>query len=279
LIDKIIHIMKNLFDIGGKVAVVTGGSGTLGGSIAGCLAGAGVKVVILGRDPIGVEKKAEKIRDAGGDAIGVAANVINMVHLENARKTIIAKYGQIDILINTAGGNTPGATIGDKESVFDMDMDEYRKVVDVNLNGTVYPCLVFGKSMAERGSGSIINFSSMATFAALSRVPGYSMAKSGIEIFTKWLAMEMAMKFSENVRVNCIAPGFFIGKQNSHVLLNPDGSYTERSLKVINKTPMKRFGKMEEIDGTVLYLCSEAASFVTGTVIPVDGGFSSYSGI
>ncbi len=271
--------MKNLFDIGGKVAVVTGGSGTLGGSIAGCLAGAGVKVVILGRDPIGVEKMAEKIRGAGGDAIGVAANVINMAHLENARKTIIAKYGQIDILINTAGGNTPGATIGDKESVFDMDMDEYRKVVDVNLNGTVYPCLVFGKSMAERGSGSIINFSSMATFAALSRVPGYSMAKSGIEIFTKWLAMEMALKFSENVRVNCIAPGFFIGKQNSHVLLNPDGSYTERSLKVINKTPMKRFGKMQEIDGTVLYLCSEAASFVTGTVIPVDGGFSSYSGI
>ncbi len=271
--------MEKLFDISGKVAVVTGGSGTLGGSIAGCLARAGVKVVILGRDPIGVENKAEKIREAGGDAIGVAANVINMAHLEKARETIIAKYGQIDILINTAGGNTPGATIGDKESVFDMDMDEYRKVVDVNLNGTVYPCLVFGKSMAERGSGSIINFSSMSTFAALSRVPGYSMAKSGIEIFTKWLAMEMAMKFSENVRVNCIAPGFFIGKQNSHVLLNADGSYTERSLKVIHKTPMKRFGKMEEIDGTVLYLCSKAASFVTGTVIPVDGGFSSYSGI
>jgi NAD(P)-dependent dehydrogenase (short-subunit alcohol dehydrogenase family) len=271
--------MENLFDISGKVAIVTGGAGTLGGSIAECLAGAGAKVAVLGRDPINVDKKAQKIRKSGGDAIGVVADVVNMAHLESARKKIVDKYGRIDILINTAGGNTPGATIGDKESVFSMNMDEYRKVVDVNLNGTVYPCLVFGKSMADNGSGSIINFSSMSTYSALSRVPGYSMAKSGVEIFTKWLAMEMAIKFSENIRVNCIAPGFFIGKQNSHVLLNPDGSYTERSLKVINRTPMKRFGKMEEINGTVLYLCSKAASFVTGTILPVDGGFSSYSGV
>lgn len=271
--------MENLFDIEGKVAIVTGGSGTLGGSIADCLARAGAKVVILGRDPLNVENKAEKIRAAGFEAIGVAADVINMNHLEKARMRVIEKYGQIDILINTAGGNTPGATISEKENIFDMDMDEYRKVVDVNLNGTVYPSLVFGKSMAEAGKGTIINLSSMSTYSAITRVPGYSIGKSGVEIFTKWLAMELAMKFSENIRVNCIAPGFFIGKQNSHVLLNPDGTYTERSLKVINKTPMKRFGKMEELNGTVLYLCSKAASFVTGTVIPVDGGFSSYSGI
>ncbi|MFZ5428621.1 MAG: SDR family oxidoreductase [Bacteroidota bacterium] len=271
--------MENLFDITGQVAIVTGGSGTLGGSIGRCLAQAGARVVILGRDPVGVEAMAEKIRSEGGEAIGVAADVINMNHLENARNKILDKYGRIDILINTAGGNTPGATIGDRQNIFDMDMEEYRKVVDVNLNGTVYPCMVFGKTMAENGSGCIINLSSMATFNALTRVPGYSVAKSGVENFTRWLAMELAMKFSEHIRVNCIAPGFFIGKQNRHVLLNPDGTYTERSLKVINKTPMKRFGKMEELNGTILYLCSRAASFVTGTVIPVDGGFSSYSGI
>jgi NAD(P)-dependent dehydrogenase (short-subunit alcohol dehydrogenase family) len=271
--------MENLFDISGKVAVITGGSGTLGGSIASFLAKAGAKVVILGRDPLAVDNKAEMIRQAGGDAMSVVANVVKIKHLEVARDSVIDRYGKIDILINTAGGNTPGATIGDKQTIFDMDMDAYRKVVDVNLNGTVYPCLVFGKSMAESGSGSIVNLSSMSTFNALSRVPGYSMAKSGVEIFTKWLAMEMAMKFSENIRVNCIAPGFFIGKQNKHVLLNADGTYTERSLKVITKTPMKRFGTMEELNGTILFLCSKAASFVTGTVIPVDGGFSSYSGI
>lgn len=271
--------MENLFDISGKVAIVTGGSGTLGGSIARCLSQAGARVVILGRDPIGVENMAEMIRAEGGEAIGVAADVINMGHLENARKKIMESYGRIDILVNTAGGNTPGATIGEKQTIFDMDMEEYRRVVDVNLNGTVFPCLVFGKNMAENGSGCIINLSSMATFNAITRVPGYSVAKSGVENFTRWLAMELAQKFSEHIRVNCIAPGFFIGKQNRHVLLNPDGTYTERSMKVINKTPMKRFGKMEELNGTILYLCSRAASFVTGTVIPVDGGFSSSSGI
>jgi len=271
--------MVDLFDIAGKVAIVTGGSGTLGGSIADCLADAGAKVVILGRDPEGVEKKASKIRDTGGDAIGVTANVVDMDQLEAARTRIIGHYGRIDILVNTAGGNSPGATISEQETFFDMNVEEYKNIVDINLNGTVFPSLVFGKSMAETGSGSIINLSSMSTFSAMTRVPGYSVAKSGVEIFTKWMAMEMAMKFTENIRVNCIAPGFFIGKQNRHVLLNADGTYTDRSMKVINKTPMKRFGRMEELNGTVLYLCSKAASFVTGTVMPVDGGFSSFSGI
>jgi NAD(P)-dependent dehydrogenase (short-subunit alcohol dehydrogenase family) len=271
--------MNDLFDISGKVAVVTGGAGTLGSSISECLAQYGVKIVVLGRDIVNVQSEVDKIISSGGEAMPVSADVMDIEQLNAAEKLIVERWGKIDILVNTAGGNTPGATIGADQSIFDMNLEDYKKVVDLNLNGTVFPCLVFGKSMAKTGSGSIINLSSMSTFSALTRVPGYSMAKSGIEIFTKWLAMELALKFSEKIRVNCIAPGFFIAKQNKHVLLNPDGSYTQRSLNVINKTPMKRFGKMEELNGTIIYLCSEAASFVTGIVIPVDGGFSSYSGI
>jgi NAD(P)-dependent dehydrogenase (short-subunit alcohol dehydrogenase family) len=271
--------MNDLFDISGKVAIVTGGAGTLGSSISECLASLGVKVVILGRDINNVQTEVEKIESMGGQAMAVSADVMDIDQLNAAEKQVVEKWGKIDILVNTAGGNIPGATIGTDQSIFDMNLEDYKKVVDLNLNGTVFPCLVFGKSMALTGSGSIINLSSMSTFSALTRVPGYSMAKSGIEIFTKWLAMELALKFSEKIRVNCIAPGFFIAKQNKAVLVNPDGSYTQRSLNVINKTPMKRFGKMEELNGTIIYLCSEAASFVTGIVIPVDGGFSSYSGI
>jgi len=271
--------MNGLFDISGKVAIVTGGAGTLGSSISECLARQGVKVVILGRDMTNVQLEVEKIQSMGGQAMPVSADVMEIDQLNAAEKQIVEKWGKIDILVNTAGGNIPGATIGTDQSIFDMNLGDYKKVLDLNLNGTVFPCLVFGKSMAMTGSGSIINLSSMSTFSALTRVPGYSMAKSGIEIFTKWLAMELALKFSERIRVNCIAPGFFIAKQNKHVLINPDGSYTQRSLSVIAKTPMKRFGKMEELNGTIIYLCSEAASFVTGIVIPVDGGFSSYSGI
>jgi NAD(P)-dependent dehydrogenase (short-subunit alcohol dehydrogenase family) len=271
--------MNDLFDISGKVAIVTGGAGTLGSSISECLAGHGVKVVILGRDITNVQSEVDKIESMGGQAMAVSSDVMDIDQLNAAEKQIVEKWGKIDILVNTAGGNIPGATIGTDQSIFDMNLEDYKKVLDLNLNGTVFPCLVFGKSMALTGSGSIINLSSMSTFSALTRVPGYSMAKSGIEIFTKWLAMELALKFSERIRVNCIAPGFFIAKQNRQVLINPDGSYTQRSLNVINKTPMKRFGKMEELNGTIIYLCSEAASFVTGIVIPVDGGFSSYSGI
>lgn len=269
----------NLFDLSGRVAVVTGGAGTLGSSISECLAQHDAKVAVLGRDPANVQQQVDKIIAMGGEAMPVTADVMDMDQLTGAAALILGKWGKIDILVNAAGGNIPGATIPVDQTVFNMNIEDYRKVVDLNLNGTVFPNLVFGKSMAETGSGSIINLSSMATFSALSRVMGYSVAKSGIEIFTKWLAMELAMKFSEKVRVNCIAPGFFISKQNTHILLNPDGSYTQRSLSVINKTPMKRFGKMEELNGAVIFLCSEAASFITGIVLPIDGGFSSYSGI
>ncbi|HKJ80135.1 MAG TPA: SDR family oxidoreductase, partial [Prolixibacteraceae bacterium] len=206
-------------------------------------------------------------------------DVLDIEKLKEAKNTVLEKWGRIDYLVNTAGGNLPGATLTEEQTVFDMNITDYNKVTDLNLNGTVYPCLVFGEAMAKNKSGSIINISSMATYSSITRVPGYSIAKSGVEIFTKWLAMEMAMKFSEKIRVNAIAPGFFVSTQNEKALLNPDGSYTERSLKVISKTPMQRFGEISELNGTVHYLCSGAASFVTGTIIPVDGGFSSFSGV
>lgn len=199
--------------------------------------------------------------------------------LSKTADAVKEKWGYIDVLLNIAGGNMPGATQTEEQTFFDMKMEDFQKGTDLNLNGTVLPCKIFGEVMAENGAGSIVNISSMATYSAITRVPGYSVAKTGINIFTQWLAMEMAQKFGEKLRVNAVAPGFFIGDQNRAVLINPDGSYTERSKKVIAKTPMGRFGDIEELNGLVQFLCSDAASFITGTIIPVDGGFSSYSGV
>lgn len=271
--------MNDLFDLNGKVAVVTGGSGTLGGSISMYLAKNGVKVAVLGRTQENVDMRLGKITEHGGVGMGLVVDVLSIDELTKARDTIIEKWGKIDILVNTAGGNLPGATLTVDQTVFDMKIQDFNKVTDLNLNGTVYPCLVFGEAMAENRYGAIINISSMATYSSLTRVPGYSVAKSGVDIFTKWLAMELATKFGEKIRVNAIAPGFFISTQNEKVLLNPDGSYTERSIKVLAKTPMGRFGKIDELNGAIHFLCSEAASFVTGAILPVDGGFSSFSGI
>ena len=271
--------MNELFAISGKVAVVTGGSGTLGGNISKYLAANGVKVAVIGRTQENVELRLGKIKSAGGDGMGLVVDVLSMEELKTAKETILARWGRVDILVNTAGGNLPGATLTEDQTVFDMKINDFNKVTDLNLNGTVYPCLVFGEAMAEQGSGSIINISSMATIASITRVPGYSVAKAGVEIFTKWLAMEMATKFSDKIRVNAIAPGFFISTQNEKVLINPDGSFTDRSNKVIAKTPMGRFGQIDELNGAVHFLSSGASSFVTGTIIPVDGGFSSFSGV
>ena len=244
--DKNGHNMNSLFDVSGKVAVVTGGSGVLGSNISEGLLKGGAKVVVIGAHSDRVEKALERLRTTGGEVCGFTCNVLDMDSLRE---------------------------------VFDMKVEDLNKVVDLNLNGTVYPCLVFGEVMAAQKSGSIINVSSMASYEAITRVPGYSMAKSAVENFTRWMAQEMALKFSEKIRVNAIAPGFFIGNQNRAVLINPDGSLTERSRKVIAKTPMKRFGDISELNGAVQFLCSEAASFITGVTLPIDGGFSSFSGV
>lgn len=265
-------------DLREKVAVVTGGGGVLGGSIARSLVENGVKVVILDIRQEQLDQRVKELTSLG-IAMGILVNVLNVNDLEQAREKVVSQWGHIDILVNVAGGNLPGATLREDQTVFDMKIDDFNRVTDLNLNGTVYPSLVFGKEMAKQGEGSIINISSMATYSAITRVPGYSVAKSGVSIFTQWMAMEMALKFSEKIRVNALAPGFFIGDQNRAVLINPDGSYTERSRKVLARTPMKRFGDIKELNGLIHFLCSDYASFITGAVIPVDGGFSSFSGV
>ncbi|TCO10752.1 SDR family oxidoreductase [Natronoflexus pectinivorans] len=271
-------MQQSLFDISGKIAIVTGGGGVLGSSISENLLKNGAKVIILDIRQEALDARLENLQTLG-EVTGLTCNVLDMESLRNVRQQILDKYGRIDILVNAAGGNTPGGTLTEEQTIFDLKMEDFHKVTDLNLTGTIYPSIVFGEAMAEQGEGSIVNVSSMATYSAITRVPGYSVAKTGVNIFTQWLAMEMATKFSEKIRVNAIAPGFFIGDQNRAVLINPDGSYTERSKKVIARTPMKRFGDITELNGIVQFLCSNAASFITGTIIPVDGGFSSFSGV
>lgn len=267
-----------MFDISGKIAVVTGGGGVLGSSISRSLLEAGVKVMMLDIRQEVLDTRIAEVKHLG-EVDGLVCNVLDMESLRSVRDKIVAKWGRIDILVNVAGGNLPGATLTEEQTIFDMKIEDYTKVTDLNLNGTVFPSLVFGEAMANSKEGSIINISSMATYSAITRVMGYSVAKTGVNIFTQWMAMEMAMKFGDKIRVNAIAPGFFIGDQNRAILINPDGSYTERSKKVIAKTPMKRFGDISELNGLVQFLCSNAASFITGAIIPVDGGFSSFSGV
>lgn len=262
-----------------KVAIITGGAGALGGVMAIGLAKQGVKVVILGRTASSVQTKVDEISAIRGQAIGIVADVLIKSELEVVKQEVLKKWGSIDILVNAAGGNIRGATIMPNESFFDMNMDDFDAVTKLNLQGTVLPTIVFGEHMAAQKKGSIVNISSMAAQQALTRVIGYSTSKASIDIFTKWLAVEMAQKHSEKIRVNAIAPGFFIGEQNRRLLLNEDGSLTERGKTIITNTPMKRFGEAEELISTLLWLCNDNSSFITGIVVPVDGGFSAFSGV
>jgi NAD(P)-dependent dehydrogenase (short-subunit alcohol dehydrogenase family) len=271
--------MSNLFSIQGKVAVITGAGGVLGGCIAKHFVQQGARVVALDIRQEQLDARVAELKALGGDAIGFVGNVLDVENLQDVAQKIAAQWGSIDILLNIAGGNTPKGTLAPEQSFFDMDIAEWNKVTNLNLNGTVYPSYVFGRAMAQQGSGCIINISSMAAYAALTRVPGYSAAKTAISNFTQWLSSEVTLRYGDKIRVNAVAPGFFIGDQNRAVLINPDGSLTERSQKVLAKTPMRRFGDISELNGAVQFLCSAAASFVTGVVLPVDGGFSSFSGV
>lgn len=271
--------MNEIFSIAGKVAVITGAGGVLGGSVARSFVQAGAKVVALDLRQEPLDAIVNELKEMGGEVLGYTGNVLDIESLESIASKIVAEWGKIDILLNIAGGNLPGATLNPDQHIFDMKIADWEKVTNLNINGSVYPSIVFGKVMADQGSGNIINMSSMTAYSAITRVPGYSVAKSGISIFTQWLAMEFAMKYGDKVRVNALAPGFFIGDQNRAILINPDGSYTDRSKKVIAKTPMGRFGDINELNGAIQFLCSDAASFITGVVLPVDGGFSSYSGV
>lgn len=268
-----------LFSIKNKVAVITGAGGVLGGSMAKSFVEAGAKVVAMDIRQENLDKRIEELQELGGEVMGIVGNVLDMESLQKASDSVLSRWGRIDILLNIAGGNTPGGTLSPDQDFFDMPTCEWEKVTNLNINGTVYPSMVFGKIMAVQKEGCIINVSSMAAYSAITRVPGYSLAKTGISNFTQWLATEMALKYGEHVRVNAIAPGFFIGDQNRAVLINPDGTLTERSRKVLAKTPMNRFGDISELNGAVQFLCSAAASFITGVVLPIDGGFSAYSGV
>ncbi len=270
---------NNLFDIAEKVVVITGGSGVLGGNMAAYLLSEGARVAIIGHTAEKVEAKLVDLKKRGSNVLGFTGDVLDKAFLVQVKEALVKKWNTIDVLINAAGGNMPGATIADDQTIFDLNLDDFRKVSELNLDGSVLPSLVFGALMADHGSGCIINVSSMAAARAITRVAGYSASKAAIDNFTRWMATELANKFGDKLRVNAIAPGFFIGNQNRALLLNADGSYTDRGKTIIANTPMKRFGNADELNGTVHWLISDAASFVTGTIVPIDGGFSAFSGV
>lgn len=269
--------MKNLFDIKGKVVVITGGTGVLGRAIALHLAEEGAKVVILGRKAEVGNALVDEIKGNGGEALFLTTDVLNREALEQNLADILKAYGRIDALLNAAGGNMPGATIAPTGTIFDLKTEEFQRVLELNLTGTVLPTQVFLKAMVEQKSGAIVNFTSMAAFRPLTRIAGYSAAKAGISNFTAFMAAEVAKKFGEGIRINAIAPGFFLTEQNRSLLTNPDGSYTQRGQDIIRQTPFGRMGRPEELCGTIQYLISDASLFVTGTVAVVDGGFNTFA--
>ena len=269
--------MENLFDIKDNVTVITGGTGVLGRAIAKYLALNGAKVVILGRkEEIGQEIVAD-IKAAGGQCEFLKTDVMNQEVVQQNCDYIVEKYGRIDTLLNAAGGNMKGATIAPDQNFFDLEASQFQTVLNLNLTGTVIPTQVFLQPMVAPGKGSIINFSSMAAFRPMTRVCGYAAAKAGISNFTAFMATECAKKFGEGIRVNAIAPGFFITEQNRSLLTNPDGTFTQRGQDVIRQTPFGRMGDPEELCGTIHYLMSDASKFVTGTVAVVDGGFNAFA--
>jgi NAD(P)-dependent dehydrogenase (short-subunit alcohol dehydrogenase family) len=269
--------MNELFSVNNKVVVITGGTGVLGACIGKYLATQGAKVVLLGRRQEEGERLVSEITAEGGEAQFLACDVMNVEAVQSVCDAIVAKYGRVDALLNAAGGNMPGATIAPTGTIFDIKIEEFQRVLNVNLTGTVIPTQVFLRPMVEAGRGAIVNFSSMAAFRPMTRVLGYAAAKAGISNFTAFMANEVATKFTSGIRVNAIAPGFFLTNQNRALLTNPDGSLTPRGEDVIRQTPFKRFGKPEELCGTIQYLISDAASFVTGTVAVVDGGFNAFA--
>lgn len=273
--------MNALFNLTDRVVVVTGATGTLAGSVADYLAAQGARVVYLGRSPEKLEAALAECRATTPDAqcLGLIADVLDREALETARDTVLAQWGRIDALVNGAGGNMPGATISPGQSFADLEFTAFEQVVDLNLHGTVLPSLVFTPAMIEGGHGCVVNFSSVSAPLAVTRVVGYSAAKSAVENFTRWLAVDMARHTGGQVRVNAVMPGFFLGEQNRRLLTNEDGSLTERGHLIVQNTPFGRFGEADELHGAIHYLLSDASKFVTGIVLPVDGGFCVFSGV
>lgn len=272
--------LSQLYNFSGKTAVITGGTGVLGGEIACALVGCGANVAVLDRNP-NLPDALKKPLDAGPGKYMVAyADVLDRTLLETARQKIAATFGAVHILVNGAGGNHPQATTNPERAFFDLPREALDFVFDLNLVGTILPSQVFGQVMAAQGEGVILNLSSMSAFTPLTRIPAYAAAKAGVSNFTQWLAVHMVQEYSPDIRVNAVAPGFFLTKQNRFLLTDEEtGELTARGRKIIDHTPMARFGQPEDLLGAVLWLLSPASAFVTGIVVPVDGGFSAYSGV
>ena len=268
------------YDLAGRTVAITGGAGILGGEMACALVGCGANVAILDLDPSLADRLKERLDNGPGRWLAVDGNVLQPDSLARAEESIRAEFGPVDTLINAAGGNNPRATTGADLSFFDLPEEALRFVFDLNIVGTILPSQVFGQGMAERGEGVILNVSSMNAFRPLTRIPAYSAAKAGVSNFTQWLAVHMAQEYSPRIRVNAIAPGFFLTAQNRFLLTEEEtGELTPRGQTIIDHTPMARFGDPEDLLGTVLWLLSPASAFVTGVVVPVDGGFSAFSGV
>jgi len=270
--------LERLFSLSGKVAVVTGATGVLGGAMALGLARVGARVGVLGRREERAEAVVREILGSGGEAMPLLADVLNEERLRAAREAVLDRWERMDILVNAAGGNVPGATLSNDATIFDLPREAFGEVFDLNLVGTLLPIQVFGEAMTRETGGCIVNVSSMAAARPITRVAGYSAAKAAVDNLTRWLAVDFARRYG-NIRVNAVAPGFFLGEQNRALLVNEDGSLTERGRAIIEHTPAGRFGEPEELTGTVIWLCSPAAKFVNGVVVPVDGGFSAFSGV
>jgi len=267
------------FSLAGKVIVVTGGTGVLGGAFVEGIAAAGGIVGILGRNEKIANERANAINQKGGQALALIADVTNESQLEAACQQMLTAFGKIDGLVNAAGGNIPNAVVQPNQDVFELNFQALQEVMQLNLMGTVMPTQVFGKAIKKNGSGSIVNISSVVSQLAITKVLGYSMAKSAIDSYTQWFAVELAKRFGDAIRMNSIAPGFFLTEQNKTLLTNTDGSLTERGQLVIQNTPFKRFGNPEELVGALIWLLSDASKYVTGSKITVDGGFTVFGGV
>jgi len=267
------------FSLSGKVIVVTGGTGVLGRSFVKAVAEAGAKVCIIGRSAEKADERVAMVESLGGEAMGILADVMDEDSMQDAKDAILDKWGTIDGLVNAAGGNIPGATIGLDEDIFHDKIGDTIKAIELNLFGTIVPTLVLGEVMARNEKGVIINISSLAANRPITRVLGYTVAKHGVDGFTKWMATEMALRHSNKIRVNAIAPGVFLTDQNRALLTNEDGSYTDRAQKFVHNTPFLRLGEPAELEGTLVYLLSDAAAFVSGETVFVDGGFNAWCGV
>ena len=267
------------FSLQNKVVVVTGGTGILGDAFVNAIAEAGGAVGIMGRKKEVAEQRAAVINGRGGKALTLVADVTNEAQLVEAKKKMLDQFGKIDGLVNGAGGNMPDGVLQPEDNIFQMNMDGMKKVLDLNVWGTLLPTQIFGEAMAANGSGSIVNISSMNSKRAITKVLGYNMGKAAVDCYTQWFAVELANRYGDKIRMNALAPGFFLTEQNRNLLTTPDGGYTERGEKVIRQTPFKRFGHPDELKGALVWLLSDASQFVTGAMINVDGGFSIFGGV